>query len=161
MKYITFTIPIPDIEDQIEEINRFISSHRIISINKECVMNVTQPYWTFLLEYISDSKKNAGDSYSRKPKVDYKEVLSEEDFAVFSSLRDLRKELAAEEGKPVYALFTNEQLASIVLQKIVSKTALGKIDGIGKDRVDKYGEKITEYLKDIYGTIKNVDKPKT
>ena len=74
-----------------------------------------------------------------KPKVDYKEVLSEADFAVFSRLRVLRKEVAEREGLPVYAVFTNEQMAAMVTGRADSLAALGKIDGIGAARVEKYG----------------------
>ena len=43
-------------------------------------------------------------------KVDYKEILSEEDFIFYSKLRELRKELTNNEALPVYTFFTNEQL---------------------------------------------------
>jgi hypothetical protein len=50
--------------------------------------------------------------------VDYKEVLNEADFAVFSRLRDLRKVIAEKEAVPAYAIFTNEQLAAMVTGKV-------------------------------------------
>ena len=48
-----------------------------------------------------------------KQRVDYKEVLSPADFALFAKLRDWRKATAEQEGIPVYAVLTNEQLAAI------------------------------------------------
>jgi superfamily II DNA helicase RecQ len=71
--------------------------------------------------------------------VDYKEVLNEADFAVFSRLRDLRKVIAEKEAVPAYAIFTNEQLAAMVTGKVESLTEMGKIDGIGAARIEKYG----------------------
>jgi hypothetical protein len=50
--------------------------------------------------------------------VDYKEVMNEADFAVFSRLRDLRKVIAEKEAVPAYAIFTNEQLAAMVTGKV-------------------------------------------
>ncbi|MCK5519726.1 MAG: HRDC domain-containing protein [Candidatus Marinimicrobia bacterium] len=151
MKYITFTIPIPDSQNSIEDLNRFLGSHKIISVKKELLQKETSAYWAFLIEYYVDDKKMIETSLSKKPKVDYKDILSAENFAVFSQLRDLRKEMAAEEGKPVYALFTNEQLAKIVTQKVNSKNTLSKIEGIGKERVDKYGDKLLQYMKNLNG----------
>ena len=48
------------------------------------------------------------------PKIDYKEVLNEVDFAVFARLRDLRKVISDKEAIPAYSIFTNEQLAAMV-----------------------------------------------
>ena len=47
---------------------------------------------------------NANLSGSR---VDYKTVLSPDEFVIFSRLRELRKELAELQSVPIYALFTN------------------------------------------------------
>ncbi len=83
------------------------------------------------------------------PKVDYKEVLSAEDFAVFSKLRDLRKALAEKEAIPAYSIFTNEQLAAMVTGKVESQAALAKIEGIGAARIEKYGAAFLTVLKNV------------
>jgi superfamily II DNA helicase RecQ len=83
--------------------------------------------------------------------VDYKELLSASDFALFSQLRDYRKSLAESEGKPVYTFFTNEQLAAIVQKKANSKAALKSIDGIGDAKIEKYGEAILKIMQDFSG----------
>ena len=44
----------------------------------------------------------------RRERVDYRDVLSEADFAVFVKLRALRKKLAETNGVPAYALFKDE-----------------------------------------------------
>jgi superfamily II DNA helicase RecQ len=74
------------------------------------------------------------------------------EFAIFSQLRQLRKELAEQEGIPVYAVFTNDHLADMVRQRIVSLAGLKGIDGIGQARLEKYGEAFLRILKrDIPG----------
>jgi superfamily II DNA helicase RecQ len=40
---------------------------------------------------------------------------------------------------PVYAVFTNEQLAKMVTGGVVTKAALEKIDGVGEAKATKYG----------------------
>jgi superfamily II DNA helicase RecQ len=78
--------------------------------------------------------------------VDYREVLNPEQFEVFSKLRELRKQIAEKESIPVYAVFTNEQLAAMVQTQADSKTKLKAIEGVGDARIDKYGE---EFLRGI------------
>jgi superfamily II DNA helicase RecQ len=148
MKYKTYTIPIPDIYEQINELNAFLINHRIISVEKHFVQTETQLCYVFLVEYY-DSKTES--SVPKTPKVDYKEILSASDFALFSQLRDYRKQIAESEGKPVYTFFTNEQLAAIVQKKVNSKAALKSIDGIGDAKVEKYGEAILKIMEDFSG----------
>ena len=78
--------------------------------------------------------------------VDYKQVLSETDFELFAALRSLRKQQAQAEGVPVYAVFSNEQLAAIVTQQVDSLAALAHIDDIGPARLDKYGTAVLSCL---------------
>ena len=79
-------------------------------------------------------------------RVDYREILSESDFAVYAKLRSLRKSMAEKDGLPAYTLFTNEQLAAMVQQRVTSLRALEEIQGIGAARVKKYGAAFLEIL---------------
>ena len=79
--------------------------------------------------------------------IDYREVLAEQEFAVFAKLRALRKTLAEREGLPAYALFTNDQLAAMVQQRATSTTALAAIEGVGKARVEKFGNAFLDILR--------------
>jgi superfamily II DNA helicase RecQ len=100
-----------------------------------------------------------GDSKNRpKGRVDYKEILDEKDFAVFVKLRTLRKTIAEKEGLPLYALFSNEQLAAMVKNRVVTQNALGAIDGVGKARLEKYGQAFLSVLKNEF-PASNGDNP--
>jgi len=59
----------------------------------------------------------------------------------------LRKSLADQEGVPAYAVFTNEQLATMAREGINDLAALGSIKGVGKSRVEKYGHAVLDILK--------------
>jgi superfamily II DNA helicase RecQ len=83
------------------------------------------------------------------PKVDYKEVLSSEDFAVFAKLRDLRKVISEKEAVPAYSIFTNEQLAAMVTGKVDTLAAMGTIPGVGAARIDKYGAAFLAALNNV------------
>ena len=66
---------------------------------------------------------------------------------MFSQLRQLRKELAEREGVPVYAVFTNEQMAAMVTGRVASVAGMKKIEGIGEGRIEKYGAAVLALLK--------------
>ena len=81
-----------------------------------------------------------------KARVDYKEILSPDEFILFAKLRDLRKEIAQTEAVPVYAVFTNEQLSQMIQQEAKSKSEQSKLEGVGESRIEKYGARILELL---------------
>lgn len=142
MQYRFYRIGLEDEAAEVE-LNRFLRSVRILQVQKEFVPLGTQSFWSLCVEYIESSAvraKNAG------PKVDYKEVLSPEDFELFAKLRELRKELAAEEAIPVYAVCTNEQLAEMAKQRPKDLAGIRQIDGLGDAKVQKYGERFLAFL---------------
>ena len=57
--------------------------------------------------------KTPDKGVSKTGRIDYKEVLDEKTFALFSKLREKRKVLAEKDAVPVYSVFTNEQLAQM------------------------------------------------
>jgi len=83
---------------------------------------------------------------AEKNPVDYKNVLSDADFELFSQLRDERKKLAEQAGVPVYAVVNNAHLAQIALQKPKTPSELMKIDGIGKGKCDKFGTALIQVV---------------
>jgi len=123
-----------------EELNKLLRGGRIASVRKEFVSNGEDSFWAFCIEFLEGSL-GAVDKIrsSSGPKIDYKEVLNEADFAVFAKLRDLRKAISEKEAIPAYSIFTNEQLAAMVTGKVDSLTAMGTIPGVGAARLEKYG----------------------
>ena len=81
-----------------------------------------------------------------KGKIDYKEILSEKDFSLFSKLREARKKLAEENGLPVYAVCTNEQLAEIAKRRPKNLGDFMQIEGIGQGKADKYALTLLECI---------------
>ena len=136
-----------------EELNRFLRSVRVLSARPELVHDGAASYWTCVVEYLDgdhDPAKSGGGRDERK-KVDYRELLPPEDFAIYSRLREWRKEVANREAVPVYTIFTNEQLARIAGQRITTKTGLLGLDGVGEARVGKYGEEVLAIVSDFGG----------
>lgn len=134
-----FSIPARDPGAFGEELNRFLRGHRVLQVQRELVCEGGASWWAVCVEYLAESPARAAGS-NGKPKVDYREKLDPEQFAVFSRLREVRKELAEKEGVPVYAVFTNEQIAAMVTTGARDAAGLKKIDGVGDARLEKFGE---------------------
>jgi superfamily II DNA helicase RecQ len=132
-----FSIPAFDLEAAETELNRFLASHRIHKIDRHFVQDGSASYWCLCVLY---QEKTGRATPEKRDRVDYKELLNEEEFALFAKLRDLRKHLANEEGVPVYTVFNNAQLAEMVQQRVQTLAQLQKIDGVGEARVSKYGQ---------------------
>lgn len=122
-----------------QELNAFLRGHRILQVQRELVHEGGTPWWAVCVEYLDKAASPPGGS-NGKPKVDYREKLDPAQFALFSRLREVRKELAEKEGVPVYAVFTNEQIAAMVTGGAGSAEDLRKIQGIGDGRLEKFGE---------------------
>lgn len=146
MKWMFFCIPARQPGQAGEEMNRFCASRQVVSVDKEFVPDGANSFWSVCVGYRRSGAVATPGKTGIKNKVDYKEVLNEADFAVYASLRELRKQIAAKEGVPAYALFTNEQLSQMVVNRVSSLAQLGRIDGIGRARLEKYGEAFIRLL---------------
>ena len=143
MQFKTFMLPASGSEQTEETLNVFLRTHRIVSVRSEFVSGET-PAWCILVEYV---QQNESDSKS-SGKVDYMKIFSPEEFALFSKLRNLRKELAAKDGVPPFVVFTDEQLASIVKQNPTDLGKLTAIQGIGQAKAEKYGDAVFKALQE-------------
>jgi superfamily II DNA helicase RecQ len=140
MQMAFFAIPARGDHGLQEELNAFLRSHRVLSVQREFVGQGDNSFWALAAEYLEGSAPApAGEARGSKPRVDYKEVLSPADFAVFAKLREWRKTTAEQEGIPVYAILTNEQLAAISTTRPSSSAQLREVEGIGEAKAGKYG----------------------
>jgi len=142
------TVPIQSSDVAEAELNSFLQSHRVLSVDRRWVDQGPHSFWVLCIDYQTGNSMRplATDGKSTRSKVDYREVLSTEDFAIFAELRDLRKAIAQSEAVPVYTIFTNEQLATMVRDHCQNSADLEKIAGVGDGRVTKYGTRFLELL---------------
>ncbi len=148
MKY--FAIPALNPEPSEEDVTRFLASHRVLGIERHFVFDGAASYWAICVTHVQ-SEARAPTPKRPEKIVDYREVLSGQEFVNFSRLRTLRKALADREGVPSYALFNNEQLASMVRDRIVTRQHLAAIEGVGPGRLEKYGEPFLALLLELHG----------
>jgi hypothetical protein len=93
-----FVVPTSDSSAFEQELNGFLARHKVVSIDRKLIDQGVNSFWAICVDYLShapgETVPNANLSRSR---VDYKAILPPEEFAVFSRLRELRKELAQTE----------------------------------------------------------------
>ena len=145
LQYASFLLPLYSGSVEQDEMNRFLRGRRIVQTRKELIASENVSSWAILVEYLDSQEKNTGEQQA-KSKIDYKEILSAGDFSLFSKLREVRKKLAEENGLPVYAVCTNEQLAEIAKRKPKNLTECMKIEGIGQSKADKYVPALLECI---------------
>jgi superfamily II DNA helicase RecQ len=143
------TVPIHDGAAAENDLNQFLGSRRVVSVDRHLVPDGTRSAWAICVTYL-DGGPSAGAGGSADPsskkRLDYREVLPPAEYLVFAKLRDLRKQLAERDGVPPYAVFTNEQLADMVRLRARSAAELARIEGIGPARIEKYSVSFLEIL---------------
>ena len=151
MQIKAFTLPIHADSTIESEMNTFLKTHKVINIRKEFVNNPDNLCWCFLVEYVVEESGHLKQSKAIKNTIDYKEILSPDDFSVYAKIREWRKDVAEKNGIQLYAIMNNEQMATIAQEKITSLDKLMQVPGIGEQRIKKYGN-------DIIGIMKNILK---
>ena len=141
-----FTISIHDSVSSEEELNRFLAGHKVLSIERHLIDAGLNSFWTICVDYLHSAGQQSGRQSGVRNRIDYKTILSPEEFTAFTQLRDFRKEAAQSEVVPVYTVFTNEQLASMVQRRCQSKSDLLKIEGIGDAKIEKYCSSLLQIL---------------
>ena len=138
-----YSIPIPDGDVFVEEMNKFLRSHQILQVDQHVVSHRNSSYWCYSIRYVEGATKQ------EREKVDYMKALDEATFQRFSKIRKLRKQLAQEDGVPPFAVFTDEELAGIAkLPEPITLESMKEIPGIGEKKASKYGQKMIDILKD-------------
>lgn len=135
-----FFIPMIESAQAESELNAFLKQFKIGNVERVFFPG-NSPGWSVCVEYFAaaqDAPKRGSES------VDYKEVLDEETFKVYSALRSWRNLRAEELGIQRYAIASNEQLACIAKQKPKTLSELSKIESFGPTRLKKYGDNLIE-----------------
>lgn len=138
MHFQLFQYPLPAPPD-LADLNGYLQSHRVVAVTHHIVQSEAQALLVFLVQTTPAGPRSASRS---EPRIDYKAVLDADQFARFSRLREERKKIAEEEGVPVYAIFTNAQLAEIVQRELEAPSELAAIERIGEGRVEKFAERL-------------------
>jgi len=153
MPLLFFTVPANDPDRAAAELNQCLATQRVAQVEKNFVTAGGGSFWSVCVTVVEggavrrDERSDAGRRRAAGS-IDYRELLGAEEFALYDKLRSARKQAAEAEGLPTYAVFTNEQLAAMVQQRMTTAAALQAIDGIGEGRIARYGETFLALLRD-------------
>lgn len=157
-----FLIPVGSDKSLFDDVNKFLRSNRVLDIKKELVNSNSGVYWAICVTYlpnpINSIEKSNETNVVRKEKIDYKNLLTDVEFERFTELRKIRKQLASDDAVPPYAIFTDAELAEIAKFEFVTPNSISKIPGIGKRKVEKYGESLCDTFNSLQLNSKSADE---
>lgn len=97
------------------------------------------------------------DSSKRKNKTIRKsEVLTSRGLDLFDSLRQLRTNLAREEGMPPYIIFSDKTLIDMCIKLPLNKSEMLSVNGIGEHKYEKYGQLFLHAINEYTGGVKQM-----
>ncbi len=155
MKAHFFCIPAFNPHTKEEELNAFLQQHPGAMIERHFIADGANSAWAVCCTITNSTfpdtaKKTASAQGSQgKHRIDYREILSPEHFARFAILREVRNNLAKEQGVPPYAIFSNQQLAEVAQLKTLDSSSIAAISGVGRKRVERYAVVLIDALKDL------------
>lgn len=143
MQIKVISIPVFGDEALNEELNVLLRSKKILQVERHLVQLPAGAAWAFCVEYIEDlSPESKG-----KEKQDYRQILDADSFKRYLALREWRRVTAEKENVPVFALFTNDELAELAKFSSLTLVEMKSVKGIGDKKIEKYGMKVLEALK--------------
>lgn len=98
MQFQLFKLSVHPSDGELQSLNSFLASHRIVDVDKQFVDKGEDSFWTFCVRYMHGEPTVTTTNKKKAEKIDYREVLDEVTFEKFSRLRNIRKEIAAEKG---------------------------------------------------------------
>jgi ATP-dependent DNA helicase RecQ len=72
--------------------------------------------------------------------------LSEDDLRLFETLRELRKQLASEQGVPPYVIFGDAALVEMSIERPTNEEEFLEINGVGQVKLERHGATFLEAI---------------
>jgi len=138
MPFRIITIPF-DSSSQVfmeEGLNNFCVNKKLASYKAEFFTSNGSSYWTVFIEY-DPLLEPAGEVSD----------LKEADMVLYNKLRQWRREQAEAQGVPVFIISTNGILKQVAIRKPETVEELKNIRGIGKAKLEKYGQELIDLVK--------------
>jgi len=141
MPYRVFSVPAGDDGTAVELLNQFLRRVKVVAVEKHLLSQPGSASWTFCIEYQDGAVPVPPSQQRGAERIDYRAILPPDVFARYARLRTARKRWGEEAGVPLYAVFTNEQLAEIAKRMPASVAELRTIAGIGDAKIAAWGER--------------------
>ncbi len=69
--------------------------------------------------------------------------------ALFEQLKQLRKEIADEEGQPPFVIFSDASLQDMVEKRPLTKTQFAEVSGVGEFKMEKYADRFVDFIQEF------------
>ena len=148
MQYHIQMIPVSGSPEAEEELNQFLRSHRVVQVQRSLESNNGAPCWCFCIEWLEGALPQVTGDKKKKAPIDYKNILGNSDFALFSKLREERNARSKEIATPAYNICTNDVLSRMAKERPLEKKQLQEIEGFGEKKVEKYGDNFIKLIND-------------
>jgi ATP-dependent DNA helicase RecQ len=79
------------------------------------------------------------------------EFENEQESQLFEELRHLRLEIARQLGLPPFVVFHDKTLKEMAILKPQSRTAMLQVTGIGEVKLERYGDRFLDAIKETKG----------
>jgi superfamily II DNA helicase RecQ len=145
-----------------DELNQFLAAHRVVAVDRRWIEAGEASGWAICVEVahgpgplppgLTATGASAPTPAAVSKKVDYRELLSPEDFAVYARLRTLRNAIGERDGIPPYQIFANDQLAAMVQKRVHTRAALAALSGVGPARMERYAVEFLPPLVESFGS---------
>lgn len=131
-------------------LQELLRGHEALAVSDHFFVHDEVPHWAFMLtcrmpeaEGEPAAARAPGDGAGR---TSYREILRQQDWPLFNSLRDWRAAAATKEGVPPYIIVPNDVLAWIARERPRTLGALAQIRGMGAARLKRHGRALLAAL---------------
>jgi superfamily II DNA helicase RecQ len=111
------------------------------------------PYLAVLVSYclpplpaVKATPAGAADPTRKASDESWRHWVTEADVPLFNSLRDWRAARCKRDGVPPYIICTNRQLAALIAARPGSLAAIGRLEGFGAAKLEKYGAELLAFF---------------
>ena len=132
-----FTLSLRPSEEELELLNKFLRSNRILQLTKTYSPE-RGGEWSVFVEYMEGDYLDAAPTRKNSNK-DYSKELSPAEYERFASYRAIRKRISEERKVPPYLIFTNEELATLSKFETLTLEMLEGIKDIPARRLKEFG----------------------
>lgn len=132
-----------------QPLREFLAQREVLAVREHFFQCKHVPYMAVMVTYAlepSTPHSPPRDAAQGRRGTDRGVQVAEADIPLYNALRDWRAERALRDGVPPYMVCTNQQLAAMIKARPQSMSKLGSINGIGKAKLEKYGQDLLALL---------------
>ena len=83
MSFAFFKVPAAGCSATEKELNQFLNQHKVLSVDRRWVDSGETAYWAICIDYLESTNASQKSNYRSRERIDYREKLSEQDFAIY------------------------------------------------------------------------------